>query len=158
MDIRKIKKLIEMLEESNLTEIEIREGEETIRLSRQGIPVAINYPPAHVTHPQAQNMAHAPAPAPPAAPTAPAAVEAKPEPKGHAVRSPMVGTFYASSAPGAAPFVKKGQQVKVGDVLCVIEAMKMFNQIEADAAGTVSEILAENGAPVEFDQPLFVIS
>jgi len=154
MDIRKIKKLIEMLEESQLTEIEIREGEETIRLSRLG-NMAQN--PAQMFHLPAQMYAPAQAIAP-ALNAAPAAVESKPEAKGHQVRSPMVGTYYSSAAPTAPAFVKKGQQVKVGDVLCVIEAMKMFNQIEADAAGVVSEILVENGSPVEFDQPLFVIS
>lgn len=155
MDIRKIKKLIEMLEESNLAELEIKEGEESVRLSRL---------PSH-PHPVAPQPYYT-APAPLPALTAPAAVAAAPSgapapaeaPKGHVVRSPMVGTFYSAPSPGAPAFVKKGQSVKIGDTLCVIEAMKMFNQIEADAVGVVSEILVENGQPVEFDQPLYVIS
>lgn len=154
MDIRKIKKLIEMLEESDLAELEIKEGEESVRLSR----FSTRQPPQHV--PPAPVYAAAPAapalPAPvaPGPAAAPAPAEA---PKGHVVRSPMVGTYYSSAAPGAPPFVKKGQQVKVGDTLCVIEAMKMFNQVESDFAGTVVEILVENGQPVEFDQPLYTI-
>ena len=150
MDIRKIKKLIELLEESNLTEIEIVEGEESVRLLR-GTP--------------ASSAAYTvPAPAPVAAPAA-ASVQAPVQtpdqeetvPDGELVRAPMVGTFYASSSPESEPFVHLGQQVAVGDTLCIIEAMKMFNQIEADVAGTVVAVLAENGQPVEFDQPLFVI-
>jgi acetyl-CoA carboxylase biotin carboxyl carrier protein len=154
MDIRKIKKLIEMLEESDLAELEIKEGEESVRLSRfstRQAPMAAPVAPVH----------HAPVAALPApAATAPAVAAAAPaaeSPKGHVVRSPMVGTYYSSAAPGAPPFVKKGQQVKVGDTLCVIEAMKMFNQVESDYAGTVIEILVENGQPVEFDQPLYTI-
>lgn len=151
MDIRKIKKLIELLEESSLTEIEILEGEESVRLVRGGggqvhtIPVA------------ATPMA---APVPAAAP--PAAIEQSKDsedevPEGELVRSPMVGTFFAASGPGAEPFVTMGQRVGVGDTLCIIEAMKMFNQIEADVSGTVVAILVENAQPVEYDQPLFVI-
>ena len=153
MDLRKIKKLIDLLEESNLAELEIKEGEEVVRLSR--VPkggVAVAAAPAPV--------AVAPAPvatAPVAAPAAEApAADALPE--GHVVKAPMVGTFYASSTPGAAAFVKVGQQVKAGETLGIIEAMKMFNQIEADVAGTVKAILVENGQPVEFDQPMFVIA
>ncbi len=146
MDIRKIKKLIEMLEESNLTEIEIHEGEETIRLSRLATPTAA--PMAAVYAPPM--AATLPAAAPPVA--AEAAV-----PAGHMVTSPMVGTFYRSSTPSAKPFVEVGNQVKVGDTLCIIEAMKMLNQIEADKAGIIKAILKENGQPVEYGEPLFVI-
>ena len=148
MDIRKIKKLIEMLEESNLGEIEIKEGEESIRISRAGSAA-----------PVAQWM-NAPAPAPAAAPVAvaPVAAPAAPSlPTGHMVTSPMVGTFYRSPSPSAASFVEVGSQVKVGDTLCIIEAMKILNTIESDKAGTVKAILKENGQPVEFGEPLFVI-
>jgi len=152
MDLRKIKKLIDLLEESNLAELEIKEGEEVVRLSRVpkgGVAVAA---PAPVMM----------APAPVAAAPAPAAVAEMPAanalPAGHVVKAPMVGTFYASSSPGAPPFVKVGQQVKAGETLGVIEAMKMFNQIEADVAGTIQAILVENSQPVEFDQPMFVIA
>jgi acetyl-CoA carboxylase biotin carboxyl carrier protein len=152
MDIRKIKKLIELLEESSLSEIEIVEGEESVRLSRA--TAAMMAPPA-------PTLAVAPAMAAPVAETAAAAEIAAAEedsiPEGQLVRAPMVGTFYASSSPEAESFVSMGQQVSLGDTLCIIEAMKMFNQIEADFAGTVVAILAENGQPVEFDQPLFVI-
>jgi len=157
MDIRKVKKLIELLEESNLTEIEIVEGEESVRLSRAG-----NVAPAPL-----QQAYYPPAPAAVAAPaqsqSAPAAAgqsavsDDDAIPAGDVVRSPMVGTYFASSSPEAEPFVTLGQTVSEGDTLCIIEAMKMFNQIEADVAGTVVAILAENGQPVEFDQPLFVI-
>ncbi|WHZ20244.1 MAG: Biotin carboxyl carrier protein of acetyl-CoA carboxylase [Rhodanobacteraceae bacterium] len=157
MDLRKVKKLIELLEESNLSELEIKEGEEVVRLSR--------FPSGNAVAPQ---VIAAPAPvaaAPVAAPAAPPAAAASPAatpaesglPPGTVVRSPMVGTFYAAPSPGAEPFVKVGQQVKIGDPLGVIEAMKMFNQIEAEVAGTVVAIVAENGQAVEFDEPLFVI-
>ena len=153
MDLRKIKKLIDLLEESNLAELEIKEGEEVVRLSRVPKGNAVMAAPAPV--------AAAPAPVAAAAPVA-APAEAAPAadalPAGHVVKAPMVGTFYASSSPGAAPFVKVGQQVKAGETLGVIEAMKMFNQIEADVAGTVQAILVENGQPVEFDEPMFVIA
>ena len=153
MDIRKVKKLIELLEESGIAEIEIREGEETVRISRYGQAGA----PMMM---QAPMMQHAPAPAAPApiipAPAAaPAAAPAVPA--GHTVDSPMVGTFYRAASPGAKSFVEVGQRVNVGDTLCIIEAMKMLNQIEADKAGTVAAILVENGQPVEFGQPLLVI-
>jgi len=150
MDIRKIKKLIELLEESNLTEIEIVEGEESVRLIRGGPAVAMPAAPV-------QYIEQAPAAA------APAAAAPQPEedenhiPEGEAVLAPMVGTFYGASSPEAQPFVTMGQTVGVGDTLCIIEAMKMFNQIEADVSGTIVAILAENGQPVEYDQPLFVI-
>jgi len=146
MDIRKIKKLIEMLEESNLGEIEIKEGEESIRISRAGSAAPVT------------QWMHAPAPAPVAAPAAALAAPAAPSlPAGHMVTSPMVGTFYRSPSPSAASFVEVGSQVKVGDTLCIIEAMKILNTIESDKAGTVKAILKENGQPVEFGEPLFVI-
>jgi len=149
MDIRKIKKLIEMLEESNLGEIEIREGEESIRISRASAAPA----------PGGQYMsAPVAAPAPiAAAPAAPAAPAQPSLPTGHMVTSPMVGTFYRSPSPNAAAFVEIGSTVKVGDTLCIIEAMKILNTIESDKAGTVKAILKENGQPVEFGEPLFVI-
>ncbi|MEJ2385268.1 MAG: acetyl-CoA carboxylase biotin carboxyl carrier protein [Xanthomonadales bacterium] len=152
MDIRKIKKLIELLEESSLSEIEIVEGEESVRLSRTAGAAPVALP--HYAPPVA-----AAAPAPPSA--APEAADDGPQedavPEGELVRAPMVGTFYAASTPDADPFVKPGQQVSEGETLCIIEAMKMFNQIEAETSGTVVAVLAENGQPVEFDQPLFVI-
>jgi acetyl-CoA carboxylase biotin carboxyl carrier protein len=152
MDLRKIKKLIDLLEESNLAELEIKEGEETVRLSR--------IPKGMVTTMQA--AAPAPIAAPPARaePIAAAAAPAAPDtsmPDGHVVKAPMVGTFYASANPEAPAFVKVGQKVKAGDTLGIIEAMKMFNQIEADVAGTVVAVLVGNGQPVEFDEPMFVI-
>jgi acetyl-CoA carboxylase biotin carboxyl carrier protein len=155
VDLRKIKKLIDILEESNLAELEIKEGEESVRLSR--VPKGAAFAPAApVTHVQV------PAPAPVSAPAASApepapAAGGKELPPGHVLRSPMVGTFYASPNPEAPAFVKVGQTVKIGDTLAIIEAMKMFNQIEADAAGTVLAVLASSGQPVEFDEPLFVI-
>ena len=157
MDLRKVKKLIELLEESNLSELEIKEGEEVVRLSR--FPTAGAIAPQVIAAPAPVIAAPAAAPAPTAT-SAPTASATPPEPglpAGTVVRSPMVGTFYAASSPGAEAFVKVGQQVKVGDPLGVIEAMKMFNQIEAEVAGTVVAIVAENGQAVEFDQPLFVI-
>jgi acetyl-CoA carboxylase biotin carboxyl carrier protein len=149
MDIRKVKKLIELLEESGIAEIEIKEGEESVRISRlmSGMPM-----PAMHAVPVAAPAAPAAAPAQAAA--APAAAA---RPEGHTITAPMVGTFYASPSPDSGPFVKLGQSVKVGDPLCIIEAMKIMNPIEADKAGTVLSILAENGQPVEFEQPLFVI-
>jgi len=149
MDIRKIKKLIEMLEESNLGEIEIKEGEESIRISRGGGAGAMT----HMV--SAAPAYHAPAPQAPAAAPAPTAAPAAPS--GHMVTSPMVGTFYRSPSPSASAFVEVGSTVKVGDTLCIIEAMKILNTIEADKAGTVKAILKENGQPVEFGEPLFVI-
>lgn len=152
MDIRKIKKLIEMLEESNLGEIEIKEGEESIRISRGG--VVLNTPMSHAMT-QAMNMPAPPAMAPVAA-SEPIAVTSS-VPSGHMVTSPMVGTFYRSSSPSSSPFVEVGSSVKVGDTLCIIEAMKILNTIESDKAGTVKAILKENGQPVEFGEPMFVI-
>lgn len=152
MDIRKIKKLIEMLEESQLTDLEIREGEETIRLSRAQAAAPMMYAPQMAFPGQAM-----PAPAMPAAGTASAAPAESALPSGHVLTSPMVGTFYRSPSPNAKTFVEVGAEVKVGDVVCIIEAMKMLNQIEADKAGTIKAILKENGQPVEFGEPLFVI-
>jgi acetyl-CoA carboxylase biotin carboxyl carrier protein len=150
MDIRKVKKLIELLEESGISEIEIHEGEESVRISRHPSTPAWGAAPPPVTY-----VAGAPAPTAPAGEAA--AAPPAPPPAGHTVAAPMVGTFYGAPAPGAKPFVQIGSKVEVGDTLCIIEAMKMMNQIESDAAGTVVAILAENGEPVEFDQPLFVI-
>jgi acetyl-CoA carboxylase biotin carboxyl carrier protein len=148
MDIRKVKKLIELLEESGIAEIEIKEGEEAVRISRLPTGAAA----AHYSVP-------APAVPPAAAPAAPAREEpaVHTRPNEHVVTAPMVGTFYASPSPGAKAFVEIGDEVKVGQVLCIIEAMKMMNQIEADKSGRVTSIMANNGDPVEFGQPLFVI-
>ncbi len=154
MDLRKIKKLIDLLEASDLAELEIKEGEETIRLSRSTHGVAAA--PAPVMPAAAPVAPATPAPAAAEAPAEAPAADAMPE--GHQVKSPMVGTFYASSTPGAAPFVKVGQQVKQGETLGIIEAMKMFNQIEAEVSGKVVAILVENGQAVEFDEPMFVIA
>ncbi|WP_440997628.1 acetyl-CoA carboxylase biotin carboxyl carrier protein [Arhodomonas sp. SL1] len=152
MDIRKIKRLIELLEESGINEIEICEGEESVRISRGREAQAA--PPVQYQVPAPEP---APAPAPASSGDSGTQPETPAEPSGYTVRSPMVGTFYRSSSPGAPSFVEEGQQVEVGDTLCIIEAMKMLNQIEADRAGLVRSILVENGQPVEFDQPLFVI-
>jgi acetyl-CoA carboxylase biotin carboxyl carrier protein len=149
MDIRKVKKLIELLEESQVAEIEIHEGEESVRISR--MPTSVPAPAVIQAAPAA-----APAAAPVAEAAAPAAESA--EPAGHKVTSPMVGTFYEAPSPGAKPFVEVGQKVSAGDTLCIVEAMKMLNQIEADKAGKVAAKLVENGQPVEFGQSLFVIS
>src|SRR5690554_4471382 len=144
MDIRKIKKLIELVEESGIAELEITEGEESVRIHRGGQYSA----PVHYQLPPQPMPAAAPAAAPAAEQPAVAA-----EPSGHLVRSPMVGTFYSAPAPGAKDFVSVGQQVKVGDTLCIVEAMKMMNHIESDKSGVIKQILVENGEPVEFDQP-----
>jgi acetyl-CoA carboxylase biotin carboxyl carrier protein len=153
MDIRKIKKLIELLEESGIAEIEIKEGEEALRISRMPTSGAGTY--------MVPQVAHLPAAAPPsvAAPALPAAesAAAKPKPNEHVITAPMVGTFYASPSPAAKAFVEIGDEIKVGQVLCIIEAMKMMNQIEADKAGRIASIMARNGDPVEFGQPLFVV-
>jgi acetyl-CoA carboxylase biotin carboxyl carrier protein len=160
MDLRKIKKLIDLLEESNLSEIEIKEGEESVRLSRLP-PGGFSYNPAPLV--QVGGAAIERQPQGMLSPTeaatggrAPVAISPA-TPDGHVVRSPMVGTYYASPSPEAPPFVKVGQAVKAGDTLGTIEAMKMFNPIEADVSGTVVSILVENGQPVEFDEPMFVI-
>ncbi len=154
MDIRKIKKLIELLEESGIAEIEIKEGEEAVRISRM--------PPTPPAYPQFMQVA-----APPAAPQiesaakAPAvaaeAAAAKPKPNEHVITAPMVGTFYASPSPGAKAFIEIGDEIKVGQVLCIIEAMKMMNQIESEKKGKIKAIMVKNGEPVEFGQPLFII-
>ena len=145
MDIRKVKKLIELLEESGIAEIEIHEGEESVRISRNAAPGSYAAAPAPVA------IAAAPA----AAPVAAAPVEEVVE--GHVLNSPMVGSFYRAPSPGAASFVDVGSKVKVGDTLCIIEAMKLLNQIESDKAGTIKAVLVENGQPVEYNQPLFII-
>jgi acetyl-CoA carboxylase biotin carboxyl carrier protein len=152
MDIRKVKKLIELLEESGISEIEISEGEESVRISRYPQPGTVSYVAAPTPAP-------APSAAPPAAPAdAPARdTPVAAPPRGQQVTAPMVGTFYAGPAPGAKPFVEIGSEVKPGDTLCVIEAMKMMNQIESEVAGRVVSILVENGSPVEFGQALFII-
>ena len=154
MDIRKVKKLIELLEESNIDEIEIKEGEESVRISRNGAKALTMAAPPQVLQ------------APPTMPQAPVAAPAAPPPSaepaatsdGHNLRSPMVGTFYRSPSPTSPSFVEVGQSVKAGDIVCIVEAMKMMNQIEADKSGKITAILVENGEPVEFDQPLFTIA
>ncbi|OOZ41793.1 acetyl-CoA carboxylase biotin carboxyl carrier protein [Solemya elarraichensis gill symbiont] len=154
MDIRKVKKLIELLEESDVAEIEIHEGEESVRISRSSsIPAAM---PQQMMAAMPQAMPAAAAAAAPAAPaeTPAPAVE---EPAGHIIKSPMVGTFYRSSSPTAAAFVEEGQSVAAGDTLCIIEAMKILNQIESDKAGVVKKVLVDNGQPVEYNEPLFII-
>ncbi|MFY8300469.1 acetyl-CoA carboxylase biotin carboxyl carrier protein [Pseudoalteromonas sp. SS15] len=153
MDIRKIKKLIELVEESGIAELEITEGEESVRINRHSSAPVIAAQPQHYAAAPAPVAAPAAAPAP-AAEAAPAAAA---EPAGHKVLSPMVGTFYAAASPEAPKYVEVGQSVNVGDTLCIVEAMKMMNQIEADKAGVVKAILVENGEPIEFDQPLFII-
>ncbi len=156
MDIRKVKKLIELLEESNIDEIEIKEGEESVRISRHSAQAAALAAAPQAYAPPPGYAAPVPAPAPaPAAEPAPAPAE--PAVSGHVVSSPMVGTFYRSPSPSSPAFVEVGQTVKIGDIVCIVEAMKMMNQIEADKAGTISAILVESGEPVEFDQPLFTI-
>jgi acetyl-CoA carboxylase biotin carboxyl carrier protein len=149
VDLRKLKKLIDLVESSGIAELEVTEGEERVRITRTG-----SHPP--------QSAAPAPAPvaAPPVAAPAPAASPAAPAPQaeGHAVKSPMVGTFYRAPAPGAKPFVDVGQAVREGETVCIIEAMKLMNEIEADRSGVVKAILVENGQPVEYGQPLIVIA
>ncbi len=153
MDMRKIRKLIELIQETGVAEIEIHEGEESVRISRVGshiAPAAMSAPVIHYAQP---------APTAAAAPVAatPEPVEPSPAVSKHSLKAPMVGTVYFSPSPGAKPFIEVGQTVKIGDTLCLIEAMKMFNQIESDKAGTVTAILVEGGSPVEFNQPLVVI-
>lgn len=155
MDIRKVKKLIELLEESNIDELEIKEGEESVRISRHASSAALLAAAA-----PAAPAAAAPASVQMAAPAADAAsalASAEPALTGHVIRSPMVGTFYRSPSPGAAAFVEVGQHVNAGDVICIVEAMKMLNQIEADKAGVIQSIVAQDAEPVEFDQPLITI-
>jgi acetyl-CoA carboxylase biotin carboxyl carrier protein len=155
MDIRKIKKLIELLEESNIGELEIKEGEESVRIARNSGTTQYFSAPAPAGYPMptapAAPVAAAPSAAPATAPAAPVAT-------GHIVKSPMVGTFYRSPSPGSPMFIEVGKHVKAGDVICIIEAMKMMNQIEADKTGVIEAILVEDGNPVEFDQPLVTIA
>jgi acetyl-CoA carboxylase biotin carboxyl carrier protein len=154
MDLRKVKTLIDLVQQSGIAELEITEGEEKVRISRGVTGAQQAAPVSHVVAlPQA-------GPAPPAAAGVPAAAaggEATPSPEGHVIRSPMVGTFYRCSAPGAKAFVEVGQAVKAGETLCIIEAMKLLNEIEADQDGTVKAILVENGQPVEYGEPLFIL-
>jgi acetyl-CoA carboxylase biotin carboxyl carrier protein len=154
MDLRKLKTLIDLVAESDIAELEVTEGESKVRIVKSSaIPQnqMVMVPPQGVQQYAAPAVAGAPAPA------APAAAPAAAEPTGHVVKSPMVGTFYRSSAPGAPAFVEVGATVKEGDTLCIIEAMKLLNEIDSDVSGTVTKILVENGQPVEFGQPLFVI-
>ncbi len=152
MDIRKVKKLIELLEESGIDELEIKEGEESVRISRH------SKQPAYAPQPvYAQAPAPVAAPVAAAAPSADAAPAAAPKLNGTVARSPMVGTFYRAASPTSPNFVEVGQTVKKGDILCIVEAMKMMNHIEAEASGVIESILVENGQPVEYDQPLFTI-
>ncbi|MBX2808957.1 MAG: acetyl-CoA carboxylase biotin carboxyl carrier protein [Cellvibrionaceae bacterium] len=156
MDIRKVKKLIELLEESDIGEIEIKEGEESVRISRGNQAQAVISPQySAVANSAVAPLAPAPAPTTDAAPESAAPAPSKTA--GQATKSPMVGTFYRAPSPGSAPFVEVGAQVKTGDVICIIEAMKMMNQIEADKSGVIEAILVEDGEPVEFDQPLISI-
>ena len=148
MDLRKLKKLIDLVQESGIGEIEITEGEEKVRITRQ-----VSAPPFVMTGMHPMSMGGAPAAAPAAAPLPVAA----PEPRGHELKSPMVGTFYRAPSPGAPSFVEVGQSVSKGQTLCIIEAMKLLNEIESDVSGTVKAILVENGQPVEYGQPLFLI-
>ena len=159
MDIRKIRKLIELLEETGISEIEIKEGEESLRLSRHSSPSIDSHQMTYIS--PSPQMQHAPI-AVPAQQAMSQQVQsenkiAAPTSTGHKIRSPMVGTMYTSPSPDAAPFVTVGQSVKVGDTLCIVEAMKMFNEIESDRAGKIVEILVNNGEPVEYDQILFII-
>jgi acetyl-CoA carboxylase biotin carboxyl carrier protein len=156
MDLRKLKTLIDLVQQSGIAELEVSEGEERVRISRgvQGLQPAA---PVQVYAPPVAGPAPAVPGAPPAAAGAPAAAAEADMPEGHVIRSPMVGTFYRSSAPGAKAFVEVGQTVKSGDTLCIIEAMKLLNEIEADRDGTVKAILVENGQPVEYGEPLFIL-
>jgi len=148
MDLRKLKTLIDLVSESNVSELEITEAEGKVRIVKSApLATALHVPPP----------AHTPAAAPPTALAAPAAAPTAPEVKGHVLKSPMVGTFYRSSSPGSKPLVEIGQSVKTGDPVCIVEAMKILNEIEADRAGNVTQILAENGQAVEYGQPLFVL-
>jgi acetyl-CoA carboxylase biotin carboxyl carrier protein len=154
MDLRKLKTLIDLVQQSGIAELEITEGEEKVRISRGGSGAQPAAPVQVYTLPPT-----GPAPAVAGAPAAPAApVEGEAAPEGHVIRSPMVGTFYRSAAPGAKAFVEVGQAVKAGETLCIIEAMKLLNEIEADRDGTVKAILAENGQPVEYGEPLFILA
>jgi acetyl-CoA carboxylase biotin carboxyl carrier protein len=156
MDIRKVKKLIELLDESGIAEIEITEGEEAVRISRYPTGAAAMPAPAYAPQPPAAPAPQAPAAAPTSA-QAPEPAAAQPEEDGYPVKAPMVGTYYSASSPGAAPYVQVGDRISEGDTLCIIEAMKMMNQIEADVAGVIKSIRVQNGEPVEYGQTLFVI-
>ena len=152
MDIRKVKKLIELVEESDIAEIEIHEGEESVRISRaSALPPTLTYalPPGTGAPPPASSAVPAETEASKHAPAR--------EPSGHRITSPMVGTFYQAASPGSKPFVEVGQRVNIGDTLCIIEAMKILNQIESDKAGVIKKILVENGQPVEYNEPLFIV-
>ena len=152
MDLRKLKKLIDLVQESGIGELEITEGEEKVRITRQSAAA-----PMMMATPAMQHMAVGTGPSAAPAPAAPAAPAPAAEPKGHTLKSPMVGTFYRAPSPGAPSFVEVGQTVSKGQTLCIIEAMKLLNEIESDVAGTVKAILVENGQPVEYGQPLFLI-
>ncbi|MEW5890560.1 MAG: acetyl-CoA carboxylase biotin carboxyl carrier protein [Pseudomonadota bacterium] len=149
MDLRKLKKLIDLVQESGISELEVTEGEEKVRIAK--------HPPAPVQSTTYLTAAPAPVPAAQTLPAAAPAPTEPAEPEGHVVKAPMVGTFYRASAPGAKPFVEVGQTVKQGDTLCIIEAMKLMNEIEADASGVIKAILVENGQPVEYGQPLMIL-
>lgn len=151
MDLRKLKKLIDLVEESGIAELEITEGEEKVRISRSTPSMQISAPPA-VTYPPQPAATTSPPPT-----VTPATAAGEILPQGHMIKSPMVGTFYRSSAPGSNPFVEVGQTVKEGDTLCIIEAMKLLNEIESDKSGVIKAVLVENGQPVEYGEPLFVI-
>jgi acetyl-CoA carboxylase biotin carboxyl carrier protein len=153
MDLRKLKKLIDLVEESGITELEVTEGEEKVRIAKHS-PAA---PPQTYMMPPAAHPAAAPLAAPAAVAPAVAVDEKSALPEGEVVKSPMVGTFYRSASPGSEPFVEVGSAVKVGDTLCIVEAMKLLNEIESDCAGTVKAILVENGQPVEYGEPLFIV-
>ena len=151
MDLRKLKKLIDLVQESGIAELEITEGEEKVKIVKGGVVISAAAPAPVASHP-------APAPAPTGgAPAAAPAAEPEPGSEGHVVKAPMVGTFYRSASPDAKPFVEVGQAVKEGDTICIIEAMKLMNEIEADASGVVKAILVENGQPVEYGQALFIL-
>jgi acetyl-CoA carboxylase biotin carboxyl carrier protein len=158
MDLRKLKTLIELVENSGIAELEITEGEERVRITRavQATHHTVMLPPASMAVPASAPPALAAGPAP-VAPAAPAAPVPPPEPEGHVVKAPMVGTFYRAASPGSKPFVDVGDTVNEGDTLCIIEAMKLMNEIEADKGGVVKAILVDNGQPVEYGQPLVVI-
>ena len=154
MDLRKLKTLIDLVAESDISELEVSEGEDKVRIVKSSAfpqNQGMMMPQMH------QHAMHAPAAAAAPLPAAPVAAAIPAEPEGHVVKSPMVGTFYRSSAPGSAPFISIGSSVQEGDTLCIIEAMKLLNEIEADASGVIKQILVENGQPVEYGQPLFVI-
>jgi len=159
LDLRKLKKLIDLVQESGIAELEITEGEEKVKIVKGGqVTVLPGAPPIAVAapEPRAAPQAHAPA-AVPAAPASAAPVDPQAGQEGHVVKAPMVGTFYRSPSPDAKPFVEVGQAVKEGEVICIIEAMKLMNEIDTDASGTVKAILVENGQPVEYGQPLFIL-